>query len=304
MILNRLSEKTGIAPLRLSLFINSAGYKYVSYPIPKRTGGYRLINHPSKPLKILQRILIKDYLIKFPVHMSAKSYRKGISIVDNVVLHKKNNFFLRVDFRDFFPSIRDIDVQYALMKNAPLTGLTLNNEDLEIISKISCHKNKLTIGAPTSPILSNIVMYQFDERMFQFANESKVTYTRYADDLFFSTNEPNVLSKILVEIRKIIGLGEICPKLIINESKTVFSSKKRKRMLTGLIITSENKISIGRDKKREIKAKVFAYKNGKIAHEDYLNLKGVLSYVKSVEPSFLESLEQKYGASFMAQLYN
>ena len=147
----------------------------------------------------------------------------------------------------------------------PLEGSgVLQPADILVILYTVCKHGSLTIGAPSSPFLSNAVLYDFDCHIDRLCTDSRVTYTRYADDLFLSTNVPNTLDNILLNIRG--NLRErISPCLTINEEKTVFTSKKRKRVVTGLVLTTKEKLSIGRDKKRSIRTLVYLYSKKYVA---------------------------------------
>ena len=160
----------------------------------------------------------------------------------------------------------------------------------------------LTIGAPSSPILSNSVMFEFDEYWSVRCNENDIVYTRYSDDLYFSTNKANVLKDTLRELRRDLAL-RTSPKLHVNDKKTVFTSRKRMRLVTGLILTSDKRLSLGRKRKRWIKSLVFEYINGRLAQEKLAYLQGIIAYARSVEPRFVGSLSRKYGGEALKGLY-
>ena len=208
-----------------------------------------------------------------------------------------------MDFKDFFPSIVPTDWLTYLKEN----GHELNENDSTLISDIFFwHSQKsdhqeLSIGAPTSPLISNLVMAPFDELLSTICKERDITYTRYADDLTLTTNVKDVLFEIPEKVEEIIK-GLNYPALTINKEKTVFSSKKHNRHVTGLVITNDNSISIGRDKKRVIKSRVFDFINNRLDEEGKNKLKGHLSYIADVEPSFIITLEKKYSKAVIQQI--
>jgi hypothetical protein len=157
--------------------------------------------------------------------------------------------------------------------------------------------DSLTIGAPTSPQLSNAIMFGFDESWSRRVEAMEVAYSRYADDLYFSTNRPNVLEGVLQELRESLQGGGP-PILRINEEKTVFSSRKRRRLAAGLVLTSDRKISIGRHKKRVLKSLVWKLKRRELDPHEVASLRGWISYLRSIEPAFLVSLQRKYTLDF------
>jgi hypothetical protein len=140
-------------------------------------------------------------------------------------------------------------------------------------------------------------MFEFDVKWSAIAQAEEVTYTRYADDLYFSTNQPNVLQGILDRLREYVTTGGV-PTLRINDRKTAFSSRKRRRLAAGLVLTSDKKISIGRHNKRMIKALVNQLKNGRLEAVRLDHLRGWIAYLHSVEPSFVIALQRKYELDF------
>ncbi|NAX35879.1 reverse transcriptase domain-containing protein, partial [Vibrio sp. V29_P1S30P107] len=123
-------------------------------------------------------------------------------------------------------------------------------------------------------------------------------YTRYADDLTFSTTHKNILFQHLNEVRKVLK-KEFGARLVLNESKTVFSSKAHNRHVTGVTLTNNNKISLGRDKKRYISSLIHKFKLGLLDQEDIYHLQGLISYAKHIEVRFLRNMSLKYGANVL-----
>jgi hypothetical protein len=141
----------------------------------------------------------------------------------------------------------------------------------------------------------------FDVKVATFCEKLGVAYTRYADDLSFSAD----VSAKLQQVERMLGV--LCrrmksPKLTINPGKTVRVSKRDSRRITGLTISNDATISLGRDRKRLIRASVHHYILGKLAKDQQLELKGMLAYVNAVEPSFLVRLRQKYGLNVIRQI--
>ncbi|MDX6527870.1 MAG: hypothetical protein QOH41_160 [Blastocatellia bacterium] len=300
MIIERMASQLALSPLFLTKLANSASHRYKEYKIPKRTGGQRTIHHPARELKLLQYWLLRNVLKLLPVHPSATAYQKGSSIRLNAAAHVANNYILRVDFQDFFPSLTGSDVVTLLQANRDkLTDVELTDADITLVRQIVCRFDCLTIGAPTSPLISNAIMFEFDVAWSGRAEAEEVTYTRYADDLYFSTNQPNVLQGVLEKLRESLNTLAI-PTLRINERKTAFSSRKRRRLAAGLVLTSDRKISIGRPKKRMLKALVNKLKHKELEPERIAHLRGWIAYLRSVEPTFVTALQKKYDLDFKA----
>lgn len=296
MILNKIIALTGVKKERLINFSNTASFRYKSYYIAKKNGGQRKIDHPSRELKSLQKLIIRELLEKLPVHQAATAYRPGLGIKHNAQEHMGKKFLLRLDFKDFFPSITQ-DLVFTYIKDKFPNQL---QEEYLFFSKIVCRHGKLTIGAPTSPLISNLIFYDFDKTLSVQTRMFGITYTRYADDLYFSTNEQNILANVRSSV--ITTLKHHNLPITLNDDKSVFTSKKRLRAVTGIILTSDNKLSVGRTRKRMIKTLVFKFKNGHLSKVEQLSLKGQISYIASVEPEFLRSLNKKFGPTTLYQI--
>ena len=301
MIIRKIKESTGLDSEYIYKLIRTANHRYKIYKIPKKTGGERTISHPSRELKLLQRWTVDNIFIHFPVHDSVYSYRIGRGIRDLALLHKKNKYLLKIDFSDFFPSIKNYDVSLLIKNNANNIPFVVSEKDRGIICSIVCKNGCLTIGAPSSPIITNAILYNFDTLCLKKAKKKNVIYSRYSDDIYFSTNKQGVLEEIYEEVKNDLKRLK-SPNISINDSKTVFSSKKYKRVITGLVITPENKVSIGRKKKRYIKGLVHKFNTNTITPAKLAYLKGFLSYVNAVEPIFLKHLKQKFGEETISNI--
>lgn len=297
----KYADSLEISVENLQIFLLNAPKMYKVYKILKRTHGYRVIAQPTKQLKEYQRKFIKIFSQYLVVHEYAMAYQKHKNIQQNAEIHKNNSYLLKIDFENFFNSITP-----ALFWNEwENTNPDIFDEDeKKLFSRLlfwnpnrkrtKQEKLILSIGAPSSPSISNFVMYRFDKLITQYCLNKNINYTRYADDLTFSTNTKNILYQIPAEVSKNLNLlfGN---KLRVNNSKTVFSSKAHNRHITGITITNNNKLSLGRERKRYIRALVHQYKYAQLEKADIQYLKGLLNFCKSIEVSFIHSLAQKYG---------
>jgi RNA-directed DNA polymerase len=294
MLVETIAKDTGLSRSYLDLLAITASHRYKLYRIPKRTHGERLIAHPARPLKAIQRWLAEYLFSDLPIHDAAFAYREGRSTADNAAVHVERNFLLKLDIKDFFPSLTASDVCSLLKKNSELLKFQLGPEDLQFVQRIVSRKGSLPIGAPSSPILSNQLMFEFDRAVSALCNQREVRFTRYADDMFFSTNEPNVLSEIHTAVASTLQVMNH-PKLNLNLEKTVYTSRRRKRIVTGIVLTSDRKMSLGREKKREIRSLLQRYRDANLDLQKAQYLSGFLSYASSVEPPFIVALTKKYG---------
>lgn len=294
-ILSSISDKLLMNDYDLLKFSRTCPHRYKIYTIPKRNSTEkRVIAHPSKELKFIQRILMQKFENKLPIHMAAFAYRKGIGIKNNAQKHLYNDYLLKMDFKDFFESITPDLFFRELEKN----NIILPNEDIKFLKGIIFRKEKdkllLSIGSPISPLISNFVMFSFDQTISKLCLEKKITYTRYADDITFSTNIKNILFNIPQIIESVLfSLYE--GKITINKEKTKFTSKAHNRHVTGITLSNENKLSIGRRKKRELIASLHYFINNKLDIYSIEKLRGELAFAFYIEPDFKNRLIKKYG---------
>lgn len=233
---------------------NNTRYKYTTFTITKKSGASRTIHAPKATLKRVQTCLnyILQTVYSESVHASATGFIPGKSIVQNASAHVKKHYVYNMDLKDFFPSIDKRRVYLKLLEKP----FNLNGEKsfiANMIAMISCHEMEveryvdgqwiqkkefvLPQGAPTSPVLSNIVCRKLDIRLARIAKNHGVHYTRYADDITFSAMY-NVFQKNSDFIRhaeKIIREQHF----FIKESKTRLQKQGFKQEVTGLIVNEK-----------------------------------------------------------------
>lgn len=302
-IVEQLTEVFPLSPKEARVLLVTAPRRYKEHFIEKRNGrGQRLIAQPTAEIKVLQRWAVKTFFLGLPVHSAAKGYRPHLSIKHHAAPHASKKYLLKLDFRDFFPSIKAVDFLRHLRRHTEL-----DLEDRRLLAKLLFRSNKrtkaleLSIGAPSSPAVSNTIMYEFDTRLTEYCSTIGATYTRYADDLAISTNRPGVLDgarDFVVELCETLKY----PKIALNEGKTVFTSKRHQRQLTGLILNNEGSVSLGREKKRSIRAMAHHYLHAELPTEEVARLRGLLAYSRSVDPKFVESIQRMIGDTAFSAL--
>ena len=295
MLLETLKLQSGMNATQLARLASTATARYKVYYIPKRDGGQRKIEHPSRELKALQRWLNAFLLQALPLHPNATAYSKGASVKLNAARHLDTKFTVRLDFKEFFPSFKETGIRQFLRQASANLDLHLDEKDIKFSSKIFCRNGALTIGAPTSPTLTNRMMYDFDHTVTLFAERKGLVYTRYADDIFISSYHPGELVEVVDTIRECIAVYPYA-RLRLNHAKTTYLSRRYKRTITGIVITPSNCLSVGRQSKRRIKGLIWRRDHGGISPEDQVYLAGYLAFLNDVEPTFLDSLVRKYGA--------
>ena len=278
---------------------------YKAYSIPKKNGGLREVEQPYKIIKKAQYTIL-DGLTDLPVHKTATAYEKNSSIKANAEAHKSNQYILKLDFKDFFHSIRPRDFRKHL---SIYLEKRFTRQELAIIWRflfVAKKRNRkawlcLSIGAPSSPRIANSMMYIFDECTAKECEKLGIIYTRYSDDLTFSTNIPNQLKNIQIIIAQIIEKHEF-NFLKINNAKSTYLSKKNSRRVTGLIITNSGKVSIGRARKRTVKSMCHKFYNNELTDDEILILNGWLAFILDVEPNYIMNLRGKYRHSLIEDI--
>lgn len=306
-------ESTTLMPLMYKVFF-----------VPKKNGGLREIAQPNLLVKNLQRQLLPKLLQIFNVHSSAMAYIPGKNgIKANAEKHLHNKYFLKLDFKDFFHSIKAKDFNKFLqqhsislpdrihyLKTFFMFDKSINKKDtadvykklknsstdeslLELFTGEFCKHFRLSIGAPGSPALSNIIMYEFDKQIFDWCLIRQISYSRYADDLTFSSKHKEQLKDVVNAVKTILNKIPYLH-LELNTQKTKSLSLKKRVTITGLNITPQNTISVGRVQKKKIRAMLFHCKNGTLELKEYPYLKGWISYIKSIEPLYYTSIKKSY----------
>lgn len=298
-----LSDCTGLNELDVERIINRAPDTYKSYVIEKRNGnGERVISQPAREVKALQRVLM-ERLQSLRIHDAAMAYRKGTSIRSNALRHAQNGPIRKYDFESFFPSIRGADWEHYCETHSVFSDPV----DIGRSVNLFFHRPKgssvlrLAIGAPPSPWLSNVLMYDFDDAITRAVANDRVTYTRYADDLTFSAPRTGHLTVVDAAVRRVIR-ENIHPRLKLNEAKTTVVTTKFRRVITGLVLANGGEVSIGRDKKRRARSMVHHALKGEMGWEKADKFLGYIAHVRSVEPSFYQRLLAYYGKDFEAKI--
>lgn len=198
MTLNDVAILLGVKPATLAFILYKIPHqnKYTTFSVPKKSGGERIISAPEPRLKMIQgrlgklleqcQVEVEAKLKLKPQCVLAHGFKPGFSIQTNAINHRGRRWVFNADLQDFFPSINFGRVYGFFMKNQ---HYLLNKKVATIIAQIACHENKLPQGSPCSPVISNIISHLLDIRLNELAVSKGCTYTRYADDLTFSTNE-------------------------------------------------------------------------------------------------------------------
>lgn len=289
-----IKKRFALSDAEIALLISRAPVSYKSYRIRKKNGGFRKISQPAKEIKALQRWIIDAIFNKLDVHPAATAYEISSSIKENASRHLENDYFIKLDFKNFFNSIKKEDIEFFLKKKS----IKLNDQDLSDLVRILCIKDSealcLSIGAPSSPKVSNVILYEFDEKISDWCSDKKITYTRYADDLTFSTKEKNMGDMIEEKVFNLISNMEH-PRLELNFSKRISVSKKDWVSVTGITLTSRNELSVGRKRKRLVRTMIFKHTQKSLEKKELDKLNGLIAFIEYIEPGFKKKMLDKYG---------
>lgn len=246
-----LDPDLNISSELLNEFVNFKKEYYNSFIIVKKSGGFREINAPNEPLNSILKCLNIVFQCVFSTHNSAHGFAKGKSIVSNAENHISKNYVYNIDIKDFFTSINIETVFNALLKKISKINNQASNYEIinlvNLISNICCFKddNKrlkvLPQGSPTSPILSNMVAVNMDNELFEISKKYGVTYSRYADDITFSSihNVYQESSNFIQDVSKII----INQGFELNHKKTRLQGKNYRQVVTGLTVNEKININ-------------------------------------------------------------
>jgi hypothetical protein len=227
------------------------------------------------------------------------AYASKRNIRDNAEVHVAANVILKLDFTNFFPSIKVADWERYAKK---VEVRQIDQADIRLYSRImfwgqqprSIMPRCLSIGAPTSPTLSNILLYDLDVELSGLALQQGVQYTRYADDITISGATVDRVLTFEKSVKRAVRALR-SPKLTFNEEKRGLYRKGQRRMVTGLIVTPTRQVSIGRSRKRLISAMLHRSAHGLLGPLERSRLKGFLGFTVANEPDFIGRLRLKYG---------
>lgn len=248
---NALSIET--SKLRYVLWGKGLFSYYTRFTIPKSNGTSRQITAPHGVIKTLQYRLLKILNAYYSPKRVVHGFTKGRSILTNAYNHTNKNWVVNIDIKDFFPSINFGRVRGLFLKSFP----NMNEECATAIAQLICYRNSLPQGAPTSPIISNMICTRLDRHMMEFARLNNFRYSRYADDITFS-GDGSIRSCIGEYSNGSLILTSECINILnkngfqVNEEKVRVSLKFRKQEVTGLVVNS--KVNVSRKYIRNLRA--------------------------------------------------
>ena len=265
---------------------------YTSFEIPKKNGDNREINAPRDDLKQIQKQLSiklneihKRYLEKNGIkQIISYGFEKEKGIIKNALVHKHKKYVLNMDISNFFPSFHFGRVQGYFYKSKEFN---FSKEMSVVIAQLACYQGRLPQGAPSSPVISNLIFNIVDLRILELAKKYKLNYTRYVDDLSFSTNDKNFgvnYEEFICELTELLEKN----KFYINKKKTRLVYQNSRQEVTGL--TVNDRINANNKFIKDTRAMLnLLYKknqffiNNKIG--DINQLEGRLSFINQLDRS-------------------
>ncbi|MCI4670808.1 MAG: reverse transcriptase family protein [Bacteroidia bacterium] len=305
---NDLCRLLKIDKRRLMLVKSQPRYK--AFSIPKKGGGERHIETPSPALKKIQSALNRFLQAVYYFEKSAASYGfiVGVkneddrrNVVTNARKHIGNPYLLNVDIKDFFHAVKKKDVMDMFLGEP----FGFQTELASILTQLTIYKGRLPMGAPTSPVLSNMACRQLDEVLVELSTKNKWTYTRYADDMSFSGKEEfgeiqvNLIRHIIQEQR-----------FKVNEKKVKHFGPEDPKIVTGLLVSKRVELAPGYietlEKDIEALEKVMLAQNfqgeidSKWVDQMKIQIRGRLNFAGFVmgkrKQKYLELKDKYYGA--------
>jgi len=275
---------------------------YRTFAIPKKSGGKRYISAPMPQLKGLQEWILRNILVRMPIHEAAHGFVHGRSIITNAAVHTNSEFVLSMDLKDFFPTLtfrrvkgiframgylEGISTILALVcTEAPRQAMKINDPQTgdEKWVHVAVGPRCLPQGSPASPMLTNLASLRLDRRLTGFAQKHGLRYTRYADDLTVSppkgqTHKASWIQKIITQVVEDEGYR-------VHPTKTKLMGPGDRQEVTGLIVNDDIGVRVPSEVKDMLRAAIHNQEQGKALYEnENLNtLLGYASFVYSAQP--------------------
>ena len=239
--------------------------KYEVFDIPKRNGGSRRIHAPTPQLKGLQTqlsILLQNCLEEINAEEGrtnsfSNGFTRGRSILHNATAHQGKRFVFNIDLHNFFGAINFGRVRGFFIKDR---NFLLHPKVATILAQIACFDNALPQGSPCSPVISNLIGHILDIHLVKLAIKFGCIYSRYADDITFSTNKLEFPGAIAVNNNHIWRPGTELEHLIslcgfgVNPTKTRMQYRDSRQEVTGLIVNK--KVNPRSEYRRSVRAMV------------------------------------------------
>jgi RNA-directed DNA polymerase len=290
-------------------------YDFNDFVLGEISGNYetieirkRLIHKPNKKLKTYHSFLnlfLFEYLnINNEVVFS---YRKGLNVYDAISKHAHNKHFFQTDFTDFFKSLHADLIKKVILSSCDLSPISDINLYINRIVNLVTVDGVIPMGFPTSPLISNACLFNFDNKLQSYCIEQGLIYTRYSDDIIISSDNREKLFGVDAVVESIMK-DFFENKLHINISKSKFTHVGNKIKLLGMVILPNGKITVDKKLREDIEVLLHFYINDREKFLDKVDgdhksgverISGYLNYVNTIDPSYLDKLRKKYGTTIV-----
>lgn len=276
---------------------------YIRFQVPKKTGGFRTISSPMPKLKNAQYWILDNILKKIVINEKAHGFVDKKSIITNATPHLKADILINMDLKDFFPTLSYKRVK-GLFKSlgyseaiATILGLLCTEaevQEIELDNKpyfVEKSTRKLPQGAPTSPAITNIICRRLDEKIAKIALDLNFTYTRYADDLTFSTSTENskLVGKLMTKVKNAIAYEGF----FVHPDKTKIIRTGGRKEVTGIVVNE--KLSISKETLKKFRATLHQILRDGIEGKTWgtspnilSSINGFYNFIKMVDPTKAE----------------
>jgi retron-type reverse transcriptase len=297
-----IEQDLGIPIKTLFSVSNSLSSHYKRVKIPKKNGSFRELSVPDAILKKIQTAIARKILAYEPISQYAQAYKTGASVQRNASHHVGKKKILKLDIKHFFDSIL-----YSTVKDKCFPAERFSEPIRILLSMLCYNRESLPQGAPSSPIITNIIMRDFDEKVGKFCDERSISYTRYCDDMTFSGDfdEKPIIEFVKAEL---FQYG-----YLLNSKKTTVVSSSGRQIVTGVVVNE--KMTVPAEYKSKIRQEVYFCKKfgveNHLCHINYTgdkkaylqSLLGRVSFVLQIESNDEDFLEYKtYLTSVLRQI--
>jgi RNA-directed DNA polymerase len=311
-----LAEKIGISVSELRFLSYQRKVAkinhYQRFYIQKKSGGLRMISAPMPRLKRVQYWILENILNQIPLHQAANGFVAKRSIVSNAQPHVEKSIVINLDLKDFFPTVTYSRIR-GVFKHlgyseyiATILALLCSEPDTDVIKLdgeqwfVMRGERHLPQGAPTSPAISNIICRTLDARLQGWASYHGFTYTRYADDMTFSTDDKSYekIPKFLWMIKHIVTKEGFN----VHPDKTRIMRQGNQQEVTGLIVN--DKLSINRKKLKQFRALLFQIEKDGLQGKEWAGIKEPKHLLNSIQgyANFINMVNPEKGNLFKQQV--
>ena len=240
------------------------------------------------------------------------SYRSGRNVRSTLAGHAENKFFFKTDIKNFFSSVGLEDITKVIDKNLSTSPISDIASNKDIILNLTTMEERLPIGIPTSPNISNSCLLEFDNIFENFCEKNEILYTRYSDDIILSSSSRHSLIDIDVKIQELLS-GLYNNRFQLNRNKTKHTHSGNKVKFLGLVILPNGSITVDKNVKTDLETLFYFFKNDKEKYQDFFNKKyqgndlkvhGLIHYINVVDELYVEKLRRKYGNLVVDTFYS